>query len=368
MKTIIAFHSNQISVTGTEIALFDYAAGNEDVLGGKSIILHNKNSKNNEKSAIDKFSKRFEVIAYDTFSDVDSHLKRHNASLMYMIKSGKNDGLISRVVPTMVHAVFPTNPLQAHGASYAYVSEWLSRRCSADRIPCVPHMVELPKIDEDLRDELGIARSDIVIGSYGGRFNFDILEARLAIEELLSTSAGLKFIFMNTEPFTNQPSAIFLPGSTDLDYKVKFINTCDAMLHARRLGESFGLACAEFSICNKPIITYKHNKHTHHHDILGNKAFYFSDKQSLIEIITSIDPSVTKQKNWDCYSQRYNQTRVMSLFDKHLIYPASTNSRLDKPNLDIDVGAVSAFIGLKFSMFVNSRWYPKAVNPKISLV
>lgn len=362
MTTIIAFHSNQLSVTGTEIALFDYAAGNEDILGNKSLIIYDKNNKQNDETAIEKFSRRFDVIAYDSFLDVDGHLKKHNANLMYMIKSGKNDQLFSRVIPTMVHAVFPTNPLQVHGAAYAYVSEWLSRRCSANRIPCVPHMVELPRVSEDLRGELGIGKAERVIGSYGGKFNFDIAEAREAVKDLAGSQTGLKFIFMNIEKFIDHPNAIFLPGSTDLNHKVKFINTCDAMLHARRLGESFGLACGEFSICNKPIITYQHNKHTHHHDVLGKKAFYFSDKQSLIEIISAIDPSVIKQKQWDCYSEKYNRTRVMSLFDEHLIYPASTNSRLDKPSLQIDATAIVAFFKLKVSMFLNSRQYPKAVN------
>ena len=40
----------------------------------------------------------------------------------------------------------------------------------------------------------------------------------------------------------------------DLNYKVKFINTCDAMIHARAMGETFGLAVAEFSKKNKPVI------------------------------------------------------------------------------------------------------------------
>jgi hypothetical protein len=342
--------------------LFDYAVGNEDILGGESIILYKKNNSKNEKAAIEKFSKRFTVIAYDNFSDVDSHLKKHGAHLMYMIKSGKNDGLFSRAIPTMVHAVFPTNPSQAHGASYAYVSEWLSRRCSANQIPCVPHMVKLPNTDEDIRHQLGISKTDKVIGSYGGRFNFDIPSAHLAVKELVNSRSNLKFIFMNTEPFTDHPNAIFLPGTTDLYYKVKFINSCDAMLHARRLGESFGLACAEFSIRNKPIITYRYNKHTHHHDVLGDKALYFSNKESLVKIIDSIDPIAIKKNNWDCYSEKYNQTKVMGLFDKHLIYPALKNIRMDKPNVKIDANSIAAYFELKLSMFFNSRLYPKPIT------
>jgi len=35
----IAFHSGQLSLRGTEIALFDYARQNEDRLGNESVIL-----------------------------------------------------------------------------------------------------------------------------------------------------------------------------------------------------------------------------------------------------------------------------------------------------------------------------------------
>ena len=40
----------------------------------------------------------------------------------------------------------------------------------------------------------------------------------------------------------------FLPPTTDVERKVKFINTSDAFLHARTQGESFGMAVGEFSI------------------------------------------------------------------------------------------------------------------------
>jgi hypothetical protein len=53
---------------------------------------------------------------------------------------------------------------------------------------------------------------------------------------------------MNIDSFATHERLIFLPGSADLDYKVQFINTCDGMIHARGIGESFGLAYGEFSI------------------------------------------------------------------------------------------------------------------------
>ncbi len=357
MSLKIAFHSNQLSITGTEIALYDYATGNEQQLANKSVIFYDKNSKNNHPQAIDKFRQRFDLVGYEQFSEVDDQLARHGVDLLYMIKSGKRDGRLSGCVPTMVHAVFPTNPMQAHGASYAFISEWLSRRCSADRIPCVPHVVEMPNIPGDLRSDLGIGAGDKVIGTYGGRLNFDVRSAREAVVEMAGSRPDLWFIFMNTEKFVDHPNAIFLPGSTELDYKARFINTCDAMLHARRLGESFGLACGEFSVRSKPVITYLHNKHTHHHDVLGDKGFYFSDKSSLIRIIDELDPRKVREATWDQYTARYNREVVMEKFDRHFIRPALANPRRDRPQFDVGLRELGAYYGLKLGMFVNSTCY-----------
>ena len=44
MKKKIAFHSNQLSLTGTEVALYDYAKNNEDLLGNDSFIVYDKNN------------------------------------------------------------------------------------------------------------------------------------------------------------------------------------------------------------------------------------------------------------------------------------------------------------------------------------
>ncbi len=354
MPVKIAFHSNQLSITGTEVALYDYALGNEQQLGNKSVIFYDKNNKNNHPQAIEKFRQRFDLIGYDHFSEIDDQLARHGADLLYMIKSGKRDGRLSRRVPTMVHAVFPTNPKQAHGASYAFISEWLSRRCSADLIPCVPHIVELPEIAGDLRTELGIGPEEKVIGTYGGKLNFDIRSAREAVTEMMASRTGLRFIFMNTEKFVDHANAIFLPGSTDIDYKVRFINTCDAMLHARRLGESFGLACGEFSVRNKPVITFLHNKHTHHHDVLGDKGFYFSDKASLMQIIDGLDPKIIRNGQWDQYTVRYSRDVVMERFDRYLVQAALANPGHDKPMQKIGLSASYAYCSLKIDMFFNS--------------
>ena len=35
----IAFHNNQLSLRGTEVAMYDYAKYNEEILGNESIVI-----------------------------------------------------------------------------------------------------------------------------------------------------------------------------------------------------------------------------------------------------------------------------------------------------------------------------------------
>ena len=53
---------------------------------------------------------------------------------------------------------------------------------------------------------------------------------------------------------------------------MKFVNASDCMIHARARGETFGLAIAEFSIRNKPIIAYSNPPEKAHLDILGKNV------------------------------------------------------------------------------------------------
>lgn len=350
MKKTIAFHSNQLSIRGTEVALFDYAQNNEDVLGHKSLIVYNATSPHNSPEALAKFGARFEVVGYRQPGELDALLNRHKADLLYAIKAGKNDGLWSRTVPTMVHAVFPTSPAQTHGASYAFISEWLSQHCANGKIPSVPHIVELPEVNGDLREELQIPRNAKVLGCHGGENSFDVPSALEAVRAVLARAPDTWFVFLNIRRFVDHPRALFLPGSSDMVYKTRFINTCDAMLHARLQGESFGLACGEFSIRNKPVITYARSKHRHHIDVLGDTGSYYTDACSLVTLIEQLDPLALKRRSWDRYSALYNREVVMGLFDQHLIQPALRNRNLSPPELNLRWTDQLAYYRLKLNM------------------
>lgn len=339
----IIFQSNQLSLRGTEVALFDYAYFNQSILGNESIVVFDRNSPNNAPPALRKFQKNFTTIAYEKFDEVDHLISEHSADLLYCIKSGKRDGRLSKLVPTMVHAVFPTPITHVHGAAYAYVSDWLSLICSDRKIPAVPHMIHLPRLAHDaphnLRAELNIPEDATVFAYYGGEKSFDIpFVKREVVPEVLRQKQDLYFLFMNIEKFLDHPRALFLPGTSDVERKVRFINTSDAMLHARQAGETFGIACGEFSMMNKPIFCYARSRDKNHILALGERAYLYSNAEDLKDMLLDFDRVEASQQDWDCYSSHYCPEKVMEIFDKVFIKEALRNGLIEKPPVTFSVG------------------------------
>ena len=312
----ILFHENQLSYRGTSNAIYNYALFNEKYLNNESVIVYQKNNKNNFIPAIEKFKKQFEVYSYTNVNEIDEIVTKTKSDLFYAIKAGKIDGVEAKNCKTAIHSVFKY--YEPHGDIYAYVSEWLSNEMTNGKAPFVPHMITVEKTDLDLREELGIPKDAIVFGRHGGETTFDLAFVKKLIVEISKKRKDIYFVFMGTNSFvfksifTPYKNIIFLPKSQDEIYKAKFINTCNAYLHARQQGESFGIAVGEFSICNKPIITWANSEEKSHIDILGDKAILYKDEKDLNEIIQNF--KVDNNKNWDAYSNEYSSEKIMNKF------------------------------------------------------
>lgn len=305
----IAFHTNQLSLRGTEVAMYDYAKYNEELLENTSIIIsgHYDLNKCSHPLSIEKFKKRFPVYLYNNFNEVEKILDDNKIDVFYAQKAGFIDGVISKNRKTVIHTVFQYH--QPHGNIYAYISKWLGEKYN---MPFVPYMVTLPDINNNLRKELNIPEDAIVFGRYGGIETFDILFARDVVKESLDSRKDVYFLFMYTDKFIDHPRVIFLKGNQDLEYKVKFINSCDAMLHARTVGETFGLAVAEFSVRNKPVITFGGSqRESAHLQMLGEKALKYYNKQDLFNIINYFKPE--PDKDWNAYRD-YSPEKIMKIF------------------------------------------------------
>ena len=308
----IAFHDNALSLRGTTVAIYDWAYWTRHYLGVDPIIMYNSKNQFNDEGVIEKFSKEFPVFSYDDKSEIDTILSKNNCDAFLMEKGGKPDGIISTVAKNLVNAISICSVSDIHGDVYAMGSKWLSK-ITDYQIPYVPYMVHLPDVEGDMREELSIPKDALVFGRNGGWETFDLPFVKKAIEQVLSERSDIWFVFQFTQPFIEHERVIHLPGSSDMNTKVKFINTCDVMLHARQVGESFGLSCAEFSIRNKPIITYLNSPERNHIDTLGEKGIYFETESDILHILRNLDKEEINSLEWNCY-QDYTPEKVSQKF------------------------------------------------------
>lgn len=306
---IIAFHTNQLSERGTEVAIFDYAYYHQK-RGFISIILFKDIFC---QKVYDKFKKEFKCIQYNNFSDIDQIIIDNKINYFYSIEPGDCVDRLVTKCPNLIHAVFRVLP---HGEKYAAISDAVAK----NKVAVVPHMINLPSHDRNLRKKLNIPENAIVLGRYGGYDQFDISYVHQAISE----ENNIYFLFANTRPFCQNKNIIYLDTIIDLEEKVEFINTCDAMIHARVQGESFGLSIGEFSSKNKPIITCTIAEDYAHLYFLAKKAIYYKNYEEIKNIFNNISNIIKFRSNWICYEE-FTPDNVMNKFYQVFLNPNYIN-------------------------------------------
>lgn len=308
----IGFYEPHLCLRGTTVAMFDYAYYNQTLLNNESIIFYEKNHKYNNSTTIEKFS-IFKCIPIDSIIDLEKKIVQNKCDSIYIIKGGWRDERIVNSCKTLIQAVGCAPESEKHGSVYAYGSYWLSKHCSDGRIPAVPLMVNLPSVDDDMRQHLGIPADAVVFGRNGGTDTWNLPFADSVLRNILDYRKDIYFLFQNTPISFSHKNIIHLPPTSNLYFKTKFINTCDAMIHARREGESFGLSCAEFSKRNKPVITWRESPERNHIEILGNKGMFYSNEKQMFDIINNFEKQ--PDKDWNCY-RHYNPENIMKIFKK----------------------------------------------------
>ena len=281
----ILFHTYGLAYRGTTVAIQDYAHYNEKLLGNKSTIVYDAETiettfspESTIPQVLDMFKERFNVLSYSSEEELNEIAS--DFDLVYSLRDGDIHSPQVTSTKTAMHAVFQNyNP---HCDVYAYVSEWLSehmyQQCmdpawnhQYDRrkdkstppklMPYVPHIVELPPPNLDaaaeLRERLKIPKGNFIFGRHGGVLEFDIPFVKQKILEIVESRNDITFVFMNTKQFSDNPNIIYLDATFDRQEKSNFIAMCDAMIHGRTFGESFGLAISEFLLQNKPVLAWE---------------------------------------------------------------------------------------------------------------
>lgn len=316
----IAFFLEHYSLRGTEVAVYDYAHYNETILQNKSIVISlNSNIIKSHKldfndEIYNKFKNRFELFEVNTFSEIEALLQQQHINLFYHLKSGEYDtnplwGEITDT-KTFIHCVFNTS--YKHGDIYSPISECINKKYGTS-YPVFPHIVTIGQSTESLKTQLNIPNNAIVFGRYGG-YEFNTNFVNKAIVDVALENPNIYFIFMNTCPFSdNIKNIIYLPSSSCKEEKRKFINTCDALLHARPDGETFGLTIGEFSLCKKPTLSW-YQGDLNHFEVLKDKIIPYYNYYDLKEKLLKFNPNDIDMENngYMVYTPEY----VMKIFNE----------------------------------------------------
>ena len=310
----ITFHENSLCARGTAVALFDYAYFCKRKFDFDCSIIYNEHMKSNDATAIEKFKNEFDIVrSYTSPADMNNILEELKPDAFFMEKGGPFDGVISKVSKNWIHAIAPCKKDQVYGDRFAMGSKWLSKM-SDNQIEYVPYMVNFPETHgENFRSEYNIPNDAIVFARNGGNDTFDLPFVKQAVIDILEKRDDIYFIFQGTDVFHQHDRIIHLPTSSDLYIKIKFINTSDALIHARALGESFGATCAEFSFLNKPVITWVGSRERNHIDTLGDKGIYYNNYNEVLHRFNNFTPD--PDVDWNCYKESAPDV-VMEKFKK----------------------------------------------------
>ena len=313
----VAFHSRLLTERGSEGAMLDYARLNRVILRNESIICMPVRPEFTGSPLLQKWREEFEVIQYRNKYDLGRILEKEAAEVLYLTKPGPFDGFLVPGVKNCVHAQFLCD--EFHGDAYAYLSSWMSQVMTGEKNSFVPFYVPKLVSEESLRKELGIPEDAKVFGRHGGRDTFNIPFAQRAVAEHAKSCPEEHFLFLNTEPIRGTerfPNVHYLPATVDPVAKAKFLDTCDAMLHARWHGETFGLAVAEFAVLGKPVITFAESRERAHLEMLGSAALLYRNRNELRGILEDFQPHRVAGTEYD---QHADPSLVMRVFQQKFL-------------------------------------------------
>jgi hypothetical protein len=223
-------------------------------------------------------------------------------------------------IPVLVHMT--SLSYDQWGESFAFVSNWLSDYCSNGTVPCVPHIVELPDKSHSIRSAMGVNDSEVLIGRIGGGYSWNIHFVNPIIREVVELRNDIQFALINIPQIhhhlKHERIKIFNELPYDQQLKAAFISSCDAMIHARGEGESFGISVGEFSKLNKPIIPYRYSFERAHLEQLNKHAITFDSPETLRSLLLIIGKnSAVDWNRYDAFNEKSVVEKFCNVFLKY---------------------------------------------------
>lgn len=315
MPLNVAFHSHGLTLRGSEVALLDYALQNEAVLGNRSFVAIRERPGLKDHPVFRLWQSRLPCLVYRSAGHLAEILRGEGIEILYQIKPGSDDGGVVRGVRNCIHAMF--GGTEFHGDIYAYVSPWLSRVMTGRADRFVPHLVPCAVHQGCLRTQLGIPQGARVFGRHGASDTFNLRFVHETVIRHARRHPEDHFCFLQTDRFlppdANFPNIHFLPGTESPEKKAAFLQTCDAMLHARHHGETFGLAVGEFAVLGKPVLTFAGSRERAHLEMLGPAARTYRNAEELASLLQGpiLPPAGTTD-----YHTFSNPRTVMGIFQR----------------------------------------------------
>ncbi len=245
--------------------MFDYAQHWESLVCGEAHIAGLNDREPGAYKSLAKFQAAFpgRVHLLGNGKDaLDALAANLSIDAIYSIQWNCIGATEPKFLPLYTHAVFHGGPgvLEGGRGGCATVSEACSHN---EGVPTVHHMVlPDPALDGPIvpLDVVKRVAGTRVFCRHGGTGTFDLWQARNAMCEHAKQFPNDVFLLLNTDPAACESSIpqsfIHLPVNTNMTFKSRFLATCDACLHGRNGGETFGLAVAECAAAGLPVITF----------------------------------------------------------------------------------------------------------------
>ncbi len=306
----VSFDAGRLNERGVAVAMFDYAFHARALLGVEPVILHDSRNPPARAHA-ERFERVFPTYSYTADDEMQRLIERERIEVAYFLKIGRNDIRVSKSSRTAVHEVFKFFTPQ--GDAYAYISRWLAKAMTGGRYPFVPHIVDLPAPRANLRAELGLPSDAFVVGRHGAVNQFNVPFVPAAIEAALERRKNLWFLLLNTERFSAHERIVHLPSTADRQRIADFVASCDAGLNARRVGETFGLAVAEFLFQDKPVLVWAGGRDRNHLELVADPRFVYRTRHDLTRLLLELEPR-DWAGHWCARVEQLSPSAVMQTF------------------------------------------------------
>lgn len=316
----VAFHNPNVSIRGTFAAMVDYAVMNRNLLGNESTLLVRRSRAQPYARELPDLTQGLPVVFYETPEELERAARDQEPDFFYEISPGQHHTLPRLACPAGVHAVFPHGGF--FGERFLYISPWLARVMTSRSDRHVPFPVRRYESGESWRSALGIPKAARVFGRHGGWDTFNIPFVHRVVAEHARKFPEDHFVFLNTQPVpgaSRRNNVHYLPATTAAAEKARFLATCDAMLHARWHGETYGLAVGEFAVLGKPVITFGGSRERAHLDLLGERGLVYTDQDSLRRILKNFRPGPVWGTGYEPHADPH---AVMALFQKRFLEDA----------------------------------------------